>query len=251
MNVNTKNIINAIMHGYKLAWGNPTLIARIIIPATAVYFACFAISIYFESAFGENSGIRLSLILLPSFFFQGAAVCLLARFSLMGMVGLALNKQSLRFVLSGIVIYALLSLSTGLIPSQEQLQSQITNSNTESAFIFGLAGIAALIAGFWAIRIWWLFVPASIGYPLSDYIKRMKGFESSASLLIIWLACSLPIMSFGLLVVIVLDSALPSSLNVVNYAVLIVTQLTASCVTSMAGARWIGRVLYQVSKGKN
>jgi len=98
-----------IQHGYKTAWAYRKMVARLMLPALIAHFACFAVATYVDASIGKLSIISVTLIFLPALFAQGSMASLLARFSLMGMRGLEVNRHTIKQIMAGTVVYILIT----------------------------------------------------------------------------------------------------------------------------------------------
>ena len=50
-----------------------------------------------------------------------------------------------------------------------------------------------LIGMIWAFRFVWIYIPAALDFSVADFLKSIKGFRSSFSMIGVWILCYLPL----------------------------------------------------------
>jgi hypothetical protein len=69
---------------------------------------------------------------------------------------------------------------------------ELPQSQTPDNVTF-FAAVVFLAVVIWAFRFLWLYVPAALGYSVSGFLKRIRPYYFSLSMLATWLLCFLPL----------------------------------------------------------
>jgi hypothetical protein len=139
--------------------------------------------------------LRQGLLLLPSYFLEGWAICLV-------IAGLSTQAGARkRDALAGAIVYTLvklgLSFLLGMTLEGQGIEAAPAPGQGSPLFAFG---IAVVMLGFavWAFRFLWVYVPVALGYGIEDYLRGFKTPALWFSMVGLWLLCFVP-FALGLL----------------------------------------------------
>lgn len=123
-------------------------------------------------------------------------------------------------VQSGIVGGVLGFVDSAPVPQGVDGEAAATAASTAAQDISGatiIAMLAMVLAIIWLFRILWIFIPAAMDYPLKRYLKRIRGMQSSVSMVLTWLICFIPMSIMFAGVMQMVAGALPQ--GVASFAV--------------------------------
>ena len=211
------DFIEASSKGYEFFWTNRSYLMRVAVPVIFVKIICL-LSVFVLGA--DKMYLRQGLILLPGNFAEALFIIGLIRYALYqepifiwgklipppekavpfpSFQGPLTKKQC---VLGGIIMYMLLKvIQVGLmawvldsveIPDAPSLEQGGDIPPLLNAFI-----VFCMLASFmWMFRLLWLYIPITMGYPFTMFLKRIAGLQSSIYMVATWLICFLPLIVF-------------------------------------------------------
>jgi hypothetical protein len=256
------DIIEASGKGYRLVWIERGYLARLAFVPVLVKLICYTVAVVMG---WEAQFIRFSLAMLPSYLADGWMLAHLVRLIFLGQrwpfrpgpdpeedafnlaeralgVSRGLGVFALtRLLLAGVVSYGYEKLSAPyLAHPQEPPPAQ-----------FVLLAPVLLLATVWGFRLIWLHIPAALNYSLRAFMRDIRGFATSFSMIAVWLVSMLPPILFyiflmSLLMSPVRDAAhLPAlaefTLNIVHVVLDTVITLIATASISYGMIQMIGR----------
>ncbi len=197
------DITEATVTGYQRLWAERRYLVRL----AAVPFLIKTVCLMTVLALGwETDFLRQAIILLPSFFADGWLLAHVVRLVFLdqrwpfrpsgkeeedmrnmqdrasgimrGMVMFAVIK----FLLAGFTAGLFAFSQAGIDPAQQEVS-------------IGTAVIAVMIllAAVWGFRLFWLYIPAAVHWPLHNYMRALGGFTASWPLIGTWLLCYVPL----------------------------------------------------------
>lgn len=135
----------------------------------------------------------LAIISLPDLFFRGWLSAKLVRFFLLKEVGpVPQDPAQARNLASGVLVFVLINYFL-IAVSANLMHLDMAALSAQQDPIAATFMLLGLVAGFWAVRYLWLFVPASVGYSMKRYLNHFKGWMGSIYTLMVIIACYLPI----------------------------------------------------------
>lgn len=195
------DIVDAIGKGYLATWRERRWLARLaFVPVMAKIVSLQAIMLLEM----ERNFLGQAIVLLPSFVLEG---WLLVRFVRL----LALGERwpehqnapgfrpDPRPVLAGLLAYTLMQfILRGLVAlmvsgATGRASPDMASAPAPDPLSFVLAG-AFLVGVVWSFRYLWLYIPASVGIPLDDFLKTIRGFGVSFAMMGVWIVSFLPFM---------------------------------------------------------
>ena len=214
------DFINAATKGYELCWINRKYFLRIAIPVLFVKLTC--VLAIFTTGMQEKY-LMQGIIMMPSYILEALFAIGLIRYILykepifiwgtpvpppetdtkpMPYSGVLSKEKSIK---AGVAIYILvklveafmLGIAMDSIPSTPV--ATVSDGDMDiiefSPFISSLIIFISLVIFAWAFKLFWSFVPIAFGYPVSYYLKRLKGASQTVSMIAAWIVCSLPLMT--------------------------------------------------------
>lgn len=205
------DIIEASGKAYAVTFSERRYLARMafwpVMIKIAVYFAVIGLG-------WQQYYLRQAVIMLPAFFAEGWLLAHYVRFLFLGQrwpfrptgdkkQDMSVLQDRARGVLSGALFYALahffliglfaaVQKDGMLLPPPSALEgTPETDERTLLSFFLMLGVFCGVI---WAFRFIWLYIPASINYPVRRFLTHMAGFNSSFYLIGVWLICFVPFM---------------------------------------------------------
>ena len=149
------------------------------------------------------------VLLAPAYFAEGWLMAHLVRLAFFGereIIPLRLlsNSRALvmaggsraRGILAGAIIYLLIKLSVmgfwALMVASGGTDKPPEIDPAYTADVY-LAAMIMLIGMIWAFRFVWIYIPAALDFSVADFLKSIKGFRSSFSMIGVWILCYLPL----------------------------------------------------------
>ncbi len=215
----TFDFIEASSKGYKFLWDERRAIMRLAFPAAIIKFIGYILITTFDM---EQNFLRHGLVLLPSFFVEGWLIAYLIRralynealpFQLRAKKQTAETKESgpanperYRLMRAGIAVYVLIWLTLSFVNGMTMngMTSEVENI-PEPSFETYLVAMALFALCMWLFRLVWLYVPVVMGYSITGFMRKAKGYTTSLYMVGAWLVCYLP---FILLLMMLSDMAL-------------------------------------------
>lgn len=135
----------------------------------------------------------LAIIALPQFFLQGWLSAKLVRFHVFGEAGkVPEDRSALENLTAGILFYVLISFFSSALFGSVMLFDMVALADRQDPLIF-TAFLFGTVFVMWAIRYAWLFAVASIGYPVSKFLKKIHGWRASLQIFVIIIFCNIPV----------------------------------------------------------
>lgn len=219
------DFIDAAAKGYDIIFRNFFYLARVAMPVLFMTVLCFLIMMTISI---DVSMTRFGLIMFPAFLLQGLYCSGLVRFVLFGeqiyvwgtlvpmpeksnqlnpgayIHGNLTRTQSLQ---AGAVTYTLISMLsiffTELLDYIGRISASVPPEATPPQVndISAVAGIFIVVpilgAFLWIIRLFYIYIPISMGFTYRYYIHAMRGMMSSVSIFALLLLCTLPIATLS------------------------------------------------------
>lgn len=203
------DFIDATNKGYGFVWKHRILVAKLAFFPVIVKCVCLFLILAFDL---EQNILRSGLIMIPAYFLEGWLLSNLLRIAFFSDIGARLSgnpeddekmlKTRGRDVMAGTVMYVLLKLGglmiVGAFGLPEAVQGEAQQQQDPSLAMF-LAAFAVLVAFVWLFRVYFLYIPVSLGYGVREYFKTLHGFRSSFSLIAGWIMCFLPLVLLTIL----------------------------------------------------
>lgn len=191
------SFVDAAGKGYQFVWEERQALFSLAVLPLAVKMGCFAIIILLGL---QDNHLRQGLMLLPAYFLEGwlAALCIrLAIFGerrAQGAEGLFVAEPLKQVILASALVYTLTKLATSffaaLVVAAGSVDSAPPETNPPAGAYFVL--VVFTVFCIWAFRFFWLYVPVAMNVPPSRFLKRIRPFSASFSLLGLWLVCMVP-----------------------------------------------------------
>lgn len=194
------DIITAAGQAYIKLWEERTYLLRLALVPTLIKLTCYTVAM----ALGyEENILRLSLCLLPAYFAEGWMLSHLVRLIILDQrwpfrpsgneeVDMPLLHERLRGVMSGVLAYVLINL---ILAGYLTIMLHFGPQGAAPEDIDprkALFGFLSLVFAFWGVRLIWLYIPLALNMSARDYLKSLRGFSSSLSLIGVWLLCFVP-----------------------------------------------------------
>jgi len=211
------DFIDAASKGYEFVWDRRGYLTRLLIPVIFIKVVCLLCVFVLHA---QDKFLLQGLILLPASFLEAVFITGLVRFMVFAepiyvwgrSIPLADKDQTCaklpinapdrkRFMQVGIATYLLAKiLATGfagaLLDHAATLQNMPPPDIAPLNPVFATLLFIGLGAGLiWLFRLGWFFIPASMGYPLRPFMKKIAGMRISFYLILTYLICLLPIMT--------------------------------------------------------
>ncbi|MGH1456192.1 MAG: hypothetical protein ACRBDI_05380 [Alphaproteobacteria bacterium] len=222
------DFIEASTKGYEFVWDKATYLMRVAIPVIFVKVFCLLTAFSLQLEVGS---LIYGLAVLPSYAIEGIFVIGLIRYFIYrepiyvwgSMVPCPETKQTdLPFFIhpsserkrpmqAGIALYILiwviLLCLVGLLPKEtaEATAEPRPEIMAHQAF-FAFTVMAGMLYGMiWSMRIFFSYIPLTLDYTLSEYLKKMEGFKSSAMIALTLVICTMPILIIDIGILNLLD----------------------------------------------
>ena len=104
----------------------------------------------------------------------------------------------------------------------EQIAESSEEKTAAVALISSMLGFGMLAGIFWAFRLMWLYIPITIGFPATSFLKMAKGFNTSFYIIVTWLICFLPLVTFFIILMSIASGIFPpksAALIISNYVI--------------------------------
>jgi len=251
------NIIECAHRGYSFFWQEKAFIARLGLPVLLLKFISY-MAIYMLNL-GE-SYFHHGLLLLPISFVEGWFLAILIRLAMFkerpttllecahAPQKNALFATAIMFTLIKLVsaFLAALALENGLAEFQVNTEN---SDEIEPNLSIVLLAIAMFVAGLWAFRLIWLYVPIAMDIASTQFLKSIKPFGSSFYFMGIWMICSFPIMmvlGFSIQFVGLIGSVEANSFSVVQHIIIHAMQSITELIVSIVSTLAIAYALYAI-----
>lgn len=204
------DILDAVGRGYSFVWHQRQYLAQLAIFPVIFVFITGIVSLYFNPGMDP---IRGFLVHLPQSFFLAWYFFVTTRLALLGeriekmpreAQFAAVRRHAMTLT---ILIYLLCNAAIAALTAF--LMSGQTGTGTPTLIVQALS-LPALIGFVWGMRYLTLYVPASIGYALKDFLEAVRGFGFSFRLIFLAILCVLPVIFSTLIVLSLLQSLLPA-----------------------------------------
>ncbi len=206
----TFDFIDSAAKGYKFLWDEKRAIVRLGFPVVLIKLVSFVLMT--SSPEMQHNFLRHGLILLPTFFAEG---WLLAHFIRRALYNEALPFQSRtakktsttassgrwRMIRAGTAVYVLiwlvLSFLGGLAKNHAPYEvEEIPEPSLETY----LAVTVVFILLMWLFRLFWLYIPVTMGYSIPAFMHKARGYITSVYMAGTWVICYTPLFLVLMLV---------------------------------------------------
>jgi hypothetical protein len=254
------DFVDAATKGYSFFWREREAIARMAVPLFLVKFICY-ISVIALSL--EENLLRQGLIYLPAYFVEAWLLVQLTRHAMLGerwpMMRTPENFAALmprtRAIKAGIAVYVLIKLflivTSGLTSGAAPAPGTELPEPTLMTFIAAMVALGAMI---WAFRLIWLYIPAALGYRVTDFIDRAGGYTTSFYMIGTWLICLLPpamaVIFLSEMLVTMSGGEAGGALKVLLVALQVAVEIVISVITTIGMAHAV-RAIMTGDTGKN
>lgn len=210
------DFIDASAKGYEAIWFERSYLFRIAIPVFFVKTACILAIIVLGA---ETKFLIQGLISLPGNILEAIFIIGLIRFTLyrepIFIWGKAIPMPDgkplveshfgwmdrLRSYKAAIILYLLIKViqlgfsgsMMDMIPGLEETVAQESPTPGLPPLIGGVLMFAFLAMMVWIFRLFFLFIPLAMGVEPLHFLKRISGFQISASMLATWFICFFPL----------------------------------------------------------
>ncbi len=200
------DFIDASAKGYKLVWQDRSYLFRAALPVFLVKLACL-LAVFALGA--QNNYLRQGLILMPGQVVEAIFAIGLIRYTLYrepifiwsptkNAHDTDINKK--KAIQGGIAMYLLLkvvgnAISAWLLDNAALAEKSTTTDTTAlPPLISAIIIFTTLMLSIWAFRLLWLYIPITMGYSISSFMKKSAGIQSSIYMIATWLICFLPLL---------------------------------------------------------
>lgn len=206
------DFIDCAGKGYRFFTAHLNLIARMAVFPLSVKISVF----WLITALGiEENLLRQGLFLLPSYFAEGWLLALIIPLAAYGVSRdneITIHKNILlATVASYVLIKVLLALYSSLIFNLATAQNM--QGDEPAGFGMMYISLALLVFSVWAFRLVWLYIPIALGYEISLFMQKIKGFRSSFSMIGAWIICYMPPAICLIIITVFLSNILPAAEN--------------------------------------
>lgn len=209
------DFIEAAVRGYEFVWRERKYLARVAFPVVFVKIACLLAIVSFGV---QKQYLLAGLFTFPGFVLEGLLVIGALRYLLYGEYIFVwgrvfiphapskplfppVSSENRVFCLqAGLVMYLLIKLFELLLNGYTKTINDVMTAQPMAqtppepsllSFIVMLCFIGIFI---WSFRLLFLYVPLTMNVMIKDYLKSVKGFESSLYMLGVYLICFLPLV---------------------------------------------------------
>ena len=224
--------------GYGFFWSNRGYIFQNAIPVIFVAILFSLISI----VTGANmSPLREGIVLLPAYAVEAFFLVNLIRFYVYGeaiyiwgkpipipqgankreKIPLPLIPRNISLH-AGVAVYLLIKIGATIFLGF--LMAKVPDEYLylgEPSLLLAIVSLNAIYAMLWALRLFWLYVPISMGFSISAFMKKISGIENSLYFVGVFFICSVPCWFLSELSV----SLASGILGLHSAAILIVTRI--------------------------
>lgn len=215
------DIIESSGKGYALVWAERKYLLRLALVPILMKFTCLMVLIGLD---WQTDMVRHSLVMLPSYFFEGWLFAHLIRLIYFeqrwpfrptgnAVKDMRVLEDRARGVTAGTLTYVVVKFLVGgfialamtTVPEEMRGDGGIptappVSSGSEPGLAEFFAAVLLIFIMLWAFRLLWLYIPAAINCPLREYLRKINGFSSSFYLLGTWLVCYVPLFFLMLLI---------------------------------------------------
>ncbi len=204
------DFIEATNKGYSYAWTNRAVITKLGLYPVLVKFVCLVC----VSAFGyEDNLLRSGLLMIPSYFLEGWLIAHLLRMAFYSDIGVNLSgdpsrderalQDKSKDLLAGTIVYVLLRLIgmalVGSLGVDGAAMSKPPETEQDPSVFMFISAMMVLMLFFWMFRIYFIYIPVTLGYSMREYFMKLAGMASSFYILAAWMLCFLPLMLLTIL----------------------------------------------------
>lgn len=185
--------MEATSFGYRTVWRERRYFLYLAAVPCLVQFICHMA----VAALGWRSEfMRQAIVMLPAYFAYGWMLAHVSRLVFLGerwpYRGEAPEIPA-RQVLTGMLAFAVAEyLVSGLLDVLYQLAVVAPELRAAPPLAANVLAAAAVFGVFWLFRYFWFYIPASIGFPLPEFSRSMRGYATSVYMLAAWLAATVP-----------------------------------------------------------
>lgn len=194
------DLINAVGRAYQTTWDERRYLMRMALIPLLVKYICFVIASVYV---GFDNVLRLSLVMIPSYFVEGWLLAHWARTIVLGhrwpfrpsgndAKDLASMNERGRGVLGGMVAFVLINLLMAgyfaFFVSYIPLDLNPENADPKVAMI----GMVMMVSSLLLFRFVWLYIPLAINFPLKNFVKKLAPLSFTFWMILLWLVCFIP-----------------------------------------------------------
>ncbi|HRC25798.1 MAG TPA: hypothetical protein PKX87_00010 [Alphaproteobacteria bacterium] len=195
------DIVEAIGNGYLATWRERRWLARLAFVPVVAKIVGLQIILLLGL---ERNFLGQAIVLLPAFVAEGWLVVRYVRLLALGerwpdhqnapgfrpdprpvLAGI-LAYTLMQFVLRGLVALAMVGAAAGQ-------GADMAQTSQPDPVAFALAG-GMLLVVIWSFRYLWLYILASLGIGLREFLSAIRGFPASFAMIGTWIVCFLPFM---------------------------------------------------------
>jgi hypothetical protein len=197
------HILDSTMEGHRLVLTHWRYILRLVAVPLVLKIICFSLA---TNLADDRDFILQALIMLPSYLADGWVCAHMLRLVYFNQTwphrpegnadkDLAVLQDKARGIMAGTVSFALVKfIMAGYLAITYTLLSAIEQYERDAVptSLFFAAFILPVFA-FWAFRLLWIYIPASVNRDIKVFLNTIKGFWYSVPLLSMWLLCFFPL----------------------------------------------------------
>jgi len=201
------DIIAASTASYKACWQNRHYLAKLALAPFLIKTCCLV----FATSFGQDNTTSFLMYMLPALFAEGWMLAHFTRFQVLGQTwpfrptgdrdaDMGVLRIRARGVLSGMVVYVLISMALGLLTvfAQQYFGPYISEEALKSGAAIpthvALLSVLLMAFMFWGFRLLWLYIPTALNSSSSYYLFRLRGLGTSLHMIGVWVICLLPFL---------------------------------------------------------
>lgn len=206
------DVINAAGNAYLSSWNARHYLVRLAFAPLALKLLCYVMAWAFsrgEEGDAYSHYMTFMLIMLPAFFAEGWMLSHYTRHLVLGQTwpfrptgnmddDLAVLKVRARGVLSGMIVFVLVNMVMGFLiamAGQYMMPYVHLDGAADADKIppyVGLVSLVSLVGIFWGFRLLWLYIPLALNIDALDYLRSVRGFQTSLYMIGVWLVCFMP-----------------------------------------------------------
>jgi hypothetical protein len=224
--------------GYGFFWKNRGYIFQNAIPVIFIVILCSLISV---TAGAGVLSLREGIIMFPAYAVEGFFLVNLIRYYVYGEaiyiwgkpipVPVTADRQTKKLqptmprsisLHAGVAVYLLIKIASRICLAiwLAKVPGEYMYLGEPSLFI-AISSLIVIYASLWALRLFWLYIPISLGFSVSAFMKKISGIENSLYFVGIFFICSVPCWFLSELSL----SLASGILGLHNAAILIVTRI--------------------------
>lgn len=195
------DFVEAAASGYRYVWNERRALLPLAVMPLAVKIGSYAAIALLGLHYNY---LRQGLVMLPAFLIEGFIVALVIRMAVFGerynsLYDLGSEKQPLplstrRAIMASVVMYLLIKLILAFLGGTAMAAQEIEKSGAlpEPSGSPMMTGVLILVFMLWAFRFVWVYVPAAMGIPATEFLRIIKPYISSVYILGMWMLCFVP-----------------------------------------------------------